>query len=286
MTGEDFALVAKLLRERSAIALEPGKEYLVESRLSPVATRHGVTLAEYIARLRNPLASRQLMDEVIEAMVTTETSFFRDVFPFDTLRKKVLPLLIEARRSERKLAIWCAAAASGQEPYTIAIILREYFPELRHWNITLLATDLSRTMVERCQAGVFSQLEVNRGLPAPLLMKYFHQQGNTWTIHEDIRSLLQCRQMNLISPWPDLPLFDLIFLRNVMIYFEVETKRVILQRMQRILKPDGYLILGGAETTLNLCDGFSRVEEWKSGYFRRAVQPGPTSTVRGTRHVT
>ena len=268
MTPDEFASVATLLRERSAIAIEPGKEYLVDSRLLPVAKRHGLaSVSEFIAKLRVP-GTYGLADEVVEAMVTTETSFFRDVQPFDTLRKTVLPELIAARRSERKLAIWCAAASSGQEPYTIAIILREWFPELATWEITFQATDISKTMLARCREGVFSQIEVNRGLPAALLVKWFKQDGSRWRIDDRLRSMIAFKPLNLAELWPPMPAFDLIFLRNVMIYFEIETKREILRKMARALRPDGRLVLGGSETTLNLSDSFQREESLKGGFYR------------------
>ena len=272
MTPADFAHVAKLLQERSAIALEPGKEYLVESRLLPVAKRHGLaTVAAYIAKLRKPGASG-LADELVEAMVTTETSFFRDVIPFDALRKHVLPELIAARRSERRLAIWCAAASSGQEPFTLAIVLREWFPELETWDITFHATDISNAMLERCRAGVYSQLEVNRGMPAALLVKWFTQEGARWRIDDRLRKMIAFRQLNLAAWWPPTPMFDLIFLRNVMIYFDVPTKRDILAKVARTLKPDGLLVLGGAESTLNLSESFQRVDAYKGGYHRLAAK--------------
>jgi chemotaxis protein methyltransferase CheR len=268
MTEFDYAFVVKLLRERGAIALDAGKEYLVESRLAPVARRHGLgTVGEFIQRLRQP-GSNGLTDELIEAMVTTETSFFRDVLPFEALRKTVLPELIVARQNEKCLKIWCAASSSGQEPYTIALILREFFPELRNWTVTFQATDISRDMLRRSREGRYSQVEVNRGLPVALLMKYFRQDGAYWQLRDDIREMIDFQPLNLAASWPPMPLFDLIFLRNVMIYFEVDTKKSILRRMTRVLRPDGYLVLGGAETTFSLDDSYGRVEALRSGYYR------------------
>jgi chemotaxis protein methyltransferase CheR len=268
MTEFDYAFVVRLLRERGAIALDVGKEYLVESRLAPVARRHGLgSVGEFIQRLRQP-GSNGLTDELIEAMVTTETSFFRDVLPFEALRKTVLPELIAARQNEKRLNIWCAASSSGQEPYTIALILREYFPELRNWKVTFQATDISREMLRRSREGRYSQVEVNRGLPVALLMKYFRQDGAHWQLRDDIREMIDFQPLNLAAAWPPMPLFDLIFLRNVMIYFDVDTKKSILRRMARVLRSDGYLVLGGAETTFSLDDSYARVEALKSGYYR------------------
>jgi chemotaxis protein methyltransferase CheR len=272
MTEADFALVAKLLYERSSIVLEPGKEYLVNSRLGPVAKRHGLAnVGEFIQKLRQP-GSNGLMTEVVEAMVTTETSFFRDIHPFETLRRTVLPELIQSRSAERSLNIWCAASSSGQEPYTIALILREYFPNLADWSIKLLATDISSEMLDRCRAGRFSQIEVNRGLPTALLLKYFRQEGATWIISDQIRSMIEFQQLNLCRPWPPMRRMDVVFMRNVMIYFDVDTKKAVLRRVAQVLRSDGYLVLGGAETTLNLDDSFQRVESLKGGYYRQRTK--------------
>lgn len=268
MNEHDYAFFAKLLLDHSALVLEPGKEYLLDMRLTPLLRKHGLdSLADLARKLRGAGAS-SLIVEVIEAMVTTETSFFRDISPFETLRATVIPELIAARSSERRLNIWCAASSSGQEPYTLAILLKEYFPLLDDWKIHLVATDISREMLARCRAGRYSQLEVNRGLPIALLLKYFHQDGAYWELRQDIRSMVDFQQLNLMHPFPHMTTMDLILLRNVMIYFEVETKKMILQRMVKALRPDGYLILGGAETTFNLEDRFQRVEHLKSGFYR------------------
>lgn len=269
MTASEYAFVAKLLHDRSAIALDAGKEYLVQSRLAPVARRHGLaSVSEFIQRLGAPSANG-LIDEVIEAMVTTETYFFRDIHPFESLRTTVLPELIEARRDEKRLAIWCAASSSGQEPYTIAMVIREYFPELIDWKITFRSTDLSLDMLRRCRDGIYSQMEINRGMPAALLVKYFRQDGTRWQIRDDLRAMIDFEQLNLAGPWPAMPKFDIVFLRNVMIYFEVETKKTILRKVGRLLQPDGYLVLGGAESTMNLDDSYRRVETMKGGFYRQ-----------------
>jgi chemotaxis protein methyltransferase CheR len=268
MSEADYVFVTRLLLDRSAIALESGKEYLVESRLAPLARRHGLgSVDEFIRRVRVDGANG-LANEVVEAMVTTETSFFRDIHPFESLRKVVVPGLITARRAEKRLTLWCAAASSGQEPYTIAIIIREYFPELLGWTVAFHATDISHDMLARCRAGVYSQVEVNRGLPAALLMKYFRQEGANWHIRADLKAMVEFRPLNLAGAWPPMPSYDLVFIRNVMIYFDIETKKSILRRVARLLRPDSYLVLGGAETTFNLDDSYERVEALKSGYYR------------------
>ncbi len=268
MTAGDFDYVCRLVRDQSAIVLEPGKEYLVESRLTPVARQLNLgSIGELVGRLRAG-ADGVLAGRVVEAMVTTETSFFRDHHPFATLRTAVLPDTIRRRAAERRLDVWCAACSTGQEPYSLAILLREYFPELADWRVNVLATDISRDVLARAREGRYSQFEANRGLPAALLVKHFRQHGSTWELNEDVRRMVEFRELNLARPWPVLPRFDLVFLRNVMIYFDVATKSAILGKVARLLRPDGYLILGGAETTLNLDGAFRRVEALKGGFYQ------------------
>jgi chemotaxis protein methyltransferase CheR len=268
VSATDFVFVAALLREQCALVLEPGKEYLIKARLTPLAHKHGLaSIDQLIERLRRG-GNNGLLTEVVEAMVTTETSFFRDIHPFETLKTSVLPQLIELRRPQRQLNIWCAASSSGQEPYSIAILLREYFPELNGWRINLAATDLSQEMLQRSRAGRYSQVEVNRGLPTPLLLKWFRQEGAFWQLDDRIRSMITFTQMNLAHPWPAMPMWDLVFLRNVMIYFDNAAKTNILGRVARVLYKDGYLLLGGAETTLNLDDSYYRNETLKSGFYQ------------------
>jgi chemotaxis protein methyltransferase CheR len=270
MTDQDFEFVRRLLLERSAIVLEPDKRYLAESRLAPLVRQlHLNSIGELIQRLRaQPYDG--LTIQVVEAMVTTETSFFRDHHPFEALRKVVLPELIRKRQEERRLQVWCAASSTGQEPYSVALLLRESFPELERaeWNVSLLATDLSGEVLARAREGRYSQIEVNRGLPAALLVKYFQQQGNTWQLSEKVRRTVEFREINLAQAWPALPPMDLVLLRNVMIYFDVPTKKAILGKLSRVLKPDGYLLLGGAETTFSLDDSYRRVEQLKSGFYQ------------------
>jgi chemotaxis protein methyltransferase CheR len=201
-------------------------------------------------------------------LATNETSFFRDHHPFEALRKSVIPTLIRNRSNVRQLNIWCAASSTGQEPYSLALLFREHFPELAGWKVSLLASDISQEVLTRAREGRFNQIEVNRGLPATLLVKHFKQHGTTWQLNEDIRRMVDFTIINLARPWPALPRMDLILIRNVMIYFEVETKKSILSRMARLLRPDGYLLLGGSETTFNLDNSFRRVEELKSGFYQ------------------
>jgi chemotaxis protein methyltransferase CheR len=268
MTDQDMRVVRKLLHEQSAIVLDAGKEYLVETRLAPLAERlHLNSIEELIAQVR-PGMGNGLSRQIVEAMVTTETSFFRDHHPFEALRKVILPELIDQRRKERTLNIWCAACSTGQEPYSLAMLIREHFPELTGWRVSLLASDISQQVLERARAGLFDQIEVNRGLPATLLVKYFDQHGTHWQLRPAIRDMVEFREMNLARAWPVLPPMSLVLLRNVMIYFDIATKKSILDKVARLLRPDGYLLLGGAETTLNLHDGYRRVEPLKGGVFK------------------
>ncbi|MFO1010992.1 MAG: protein-glutamate O-methyltransferase CheR [Planctomycetota bacterium] len=256
----DFAFLQTLVRERSAIVLDPGKEYLAESRLAPIARGAGLPgIGELVAKLRTDPRGT-LTDKVIEAMTTNETSFFRDVHPFEALRLNILPDLIKARANERTLNLWCAASSSGQEPYTIAMLIRENFPALIEWRIRFIATDISQEMLRRSRDGIYSQLEVNRGLPAKYLVKYFEKRGSDWQIKADLRSMIEFKELNLIKPWPAMPPLDVVFIRNVLIYFDLPTKRAILGNIRKVLRPDGYLFLGGAETTLSLDESFKRAQ--------------------------
>jgi chemotaxis protein methyltransferase CheR len=253
LSAENFKFIRELAHDTAAIVIEPGKEYLVETRLGPIAKQAGFrTINEFINQLRANRQATLFHDQVIDAMTTNETSFFRDFHPFETLKEHVLPKLIEQRAALKKLTIWSAASSTGQELYTIAMVLKENFPQLKDWNVSILGTDLSPTVIKHAKQGTYSQLEVNRGLPAPLLIKYFTQAETKWVINEEIKNLIEFRQMNLVQPWPIMPMFDIIFIRNVMIYFDVETKKTILKRIRQCLQPEGYLFLGTAETTLNI----------------------------------
>jgi chemotaxis protein methyltransferase CheR len=269
MTDSEFSFFCGWLKERCAIHLEEGKQYLVESRLNPLVRQMELgSIGELIGRLRDG-ADPALQTRVVEALVTTETSFFRDHNPFEALRRHVLPALIEARQREKRLAIWCAAASTGQEPYSVAILLREHFKSLTGWQVRILATDLSREVLTKARAGVYNQFEVNRGMPASLLLKYFTQHGADWRISDEVRAAVEFREVNLAGPWPITGRFDLILMRNVLIYFDVERKRKILGRVARVLAPEGYLLLGGAETTYNVDNSYRRVEFHKTGFYQR-----------------
>lgn len=260
LSPADFQFVSTLVRQRSAIVLEPEKAYLLEARLSPLARNEGFASIDAMVAQMRAQPYNGLHRKVVEAMTTNETSFFRDVHPFETLRQWVLPELLRNRAGERVLNIWCGAASSGQEVYSIAMTLREHFPELAHWRVSIVATDLSREMILRCREARYNQLEINRGLPANLLIKYFERADMDWRIREDVRRMIDFREMNLAGNWAGLPVCDLVFLRNVLIYFDDATKRQILGKVRGLMRPGGYLFLGSSETTLNLDSRFEQVK--------------------------
>lgn len=259
VTPDDFDLVRRVVRDGAAIVLDDGKEYLVESRLLPVARQRGLQgVAELVERLRRE-PHGELRTVVVEALTTNETSFFRDGRPFTALAEEILPALVGARSAERELTIWSAGCSSGQEAYSTAILVREALAGRSGWRPRILASDVSTAMLDRTREGLYTQLEVNRGLPVQRLVQHFTREGTQWRVHPDLRAMVETRQVNLAAPWPALPQMDLVLLRNVMIYFDVATKRRILANVRTLLRPGGYLLLGGAETTLNLDDRFERV---------------------------
>jgi chemotaxis protein methyltransferase CheR len=268
MNPTDFDYICDFVRGQAAIVLEPGKEYLVESRLQTLARKEKLgSLDELISRLRSD-PQNGLHRKVLDAMTTNETLFFRDIHPFEALRKSILPELMARRAQERQLHFWCGAASTGQEPYSVLMLIAEHFPELLEWDLTFIATDLCAEVLARARAGRFNQLEVNRGLPASLLVKYFVRQGAEWEFREDLRRRVEFREMNLVKDWPWLPPLDIVFLRNVLIYFDVQTKKGVLANARRRLRPGGYLLLGGAETTFNVDDAFERVTFEKTSCYR------------------
>jgi chemotaxis protein methyltransferase CheR len=266
MTGEDFDLLCRLLRERSGLMLTRDKAYLLESRLLPVARKRNMkSLDELIAALRlRP--EGDLVRDVVEAMTTNESFFFRDLVPFDQFRTFVLPQLLKTRAAKRSIRIWSAACSSGQEPYSLAMILSEEKMKLQGWQVEIIATDLSTEILEKAQAGLYSQFEVQRGLPIQLLVKYFKQQGDRWQIDPAIRSMVKFRCFNLLEDFTSFGGFDVIFCRNVLIYFDQPTKTLVLERVARILPQDGYLYLGGAETVIGITDKFQAIAEQRGIY--------------------
>jgi chemotaxis protein methyltransferase CheR len=269
LPADDFAYLAALMHERTAIVLEAGKEYLALSRLDPLAREIGCgSVAQLVTQLRLESPDSPLHERVLDALTTNETTFFRDIEPFESLRRTVLPDLITRRERTRTLAIWSAGCSTGQEPYSIAMAIREHFPELEAWNLTILGTDISPTVLERARRGRYGQLEVNRGLPAHLLVRHFTRAGMEWEIEEPIRRMVRFQRRNLITEWRGLPPFDLVFMRNVMIYFDVESKRDVLARTHQQLAANGYLLLGSSETTYNLSDDFERQLDGRAAWYR------------------
>ena len=270
IAADEFQYVSTLVRERSAIVLEVGKEYLVESRLTALArTLEYDSLSSLIRELRTKKCP-QLVNHVIEAMTTNETLFFRDRHPFEALQEDIIPDLIKKRADSKKLTFWCAASSSGQEPYSVCIMLREHFPQLLNWDIQFICSDISELMLKRTREGIYSQLEINRGMPARLMVKYFLKEGATWQAKPELREMITTRQLNLAGQWATIPPCDIVFIRNVLIYFDTTVKREILGKILRILKPGGTMLLGGSETTIHIDDEYERVRAAGSWVYRVA----------------
>jgi len=266
VTPLDYDFLRKCLKERSGLVLSAEKQYLVESRLLPVARKAGLGgLRELVAALKHD-GDEALMAKVVEAMTTNETFFFRDKTPFEHFRSTVLPALFAARRATRIIRVWCAAASTGQEPYSLAMVLNEMAGDVAGWRIELFATDLSNEVLEKARAGIYSQFEVQRGLPIQLLIKYFARTGDMWQIAPEIRAMVRFQQLNLLADCTRLGIFDLIFCRNVLIYFDQQTKTAVLNRLGRAIAGDGYLVLGAAETVIGLTDSFKTVPELRGLY--------------------
>ncbi len=266
MTPQDFDYLRQLLRDRSGLVLSAEKQYLAESRLLPVARRHGLTtLGELVGKLKAATAA-PLTAEVVEAMTTNETFFFRDKLPFDHFRDTVLPALIAGREREKRIRIWCTACSTGQEPYSLAMMLKGMGAKLAGFRIEIVATDISGDVLERAKSGIYSQFEVQRGLPIQQLVKFFSQTGEAWQIAAEIRAMVQFRPLNLLKDFSTLGTFDMIFCRNVLIYFDKNTKISVLNRLARQMPEDGFLALGAAETVVGLTDAFKPMVDRRGLY--------------------
>jgi chemotaxis protein methyltransferase CheR len=271
MNTADYDFLAEFLQKNSGLSLGQGKAYLLESRLMPIANSLGLNSLSELVRDLQRAQSQPLKTAVIEAMTTNETLFFRDKKPFDDLVERMLPTILKARAAQKKLRIWCAACSSGQEPYSIVMALREHYPQLQHeWNVEIIATDLNDQILAKAKSGIYTQFEVQRGLSIQMLMKYFQKSETGWQIKPDVRSWIQWRQLNLLDPFRLLGRFDVIFCRNVLIYFDPTTKKQILDRMEPMLESHGYLVLGGAETVLGICDSFRRAEGFQAAVYNPA----------------
>ena len=275
MTPSEYEFLRKLLKERSGLDLSSDKQYLVESRLVPLARKAGLPgITELVQKMKD--GPDDLTSEVVEAMTTNETFFFRDKIPFDHLRETILPALVQAFASRRSLRIWCAASSTGQEPYSIAMCVKES-SALAGWRVEIVATDLSQAVLKKSKAGIFSQFEVQRGLPIQMLVKHFTQVGELWHLNADIRSMVQHRQLNLLHDFSHLGTFDVIFCRNVLIYFDQDTKVGIFERLARMLESEGVLLLGAAESVVGISDAFKPYPD-RRGLYRanpdRAARAG------------
>jgi chemotaxis protein methyltransferase CheR len=278
LTPSDYDYLRKFLKERSGLALSADKQYLVESRLLPVARRKGVSgLSELIKKMKEP-GSETLVIDVIEAMMTNESLFFRDKIPFEHFRDTIMPALLVARANQKRIRIWCAASSGGQEPYSLAMALKEMSAALAGWRVEILATDLSLDVLEKAKAGIYSQFEVQRGLPIQMLVKYFTQVGEMWQIAPEIRAMIQYRPFNLLHDFNQFGRFDVVFCRNVLIYFDQPTKVGVLDRMAKVIEPDGYLVMGAAETVVGLTTSFRPIAD------RRALY-GPNPPPAGVPHL-
>lgn len=256
MKPDDFDFITGLVKERSGLILTKDKAYLLESRLMPVARKHELsTLDELIGEIRTK-KDEQIITQVIEAMTTNESFFFRDIKPFELFRNEILPFLLKSRTARKSFRIWCAAASSGQEPYTLAMILKEEAAKLAGWRYEIVATDISTEILEKATAGVYSQFEVQRGLPIDYLVKYFKKKDDLWEIDASLRSVVKFKEFNLLGNLKVLGTFDIVFCRNVLIYFDRPTKSMVLHQISDLMPNDGILFLGGAETVVGISDEF------------------------------
>jgi chemotaxis protein methyltransferase CheR len=256
MTITDFDFICQILKTRSGLLLTNDKAYLLESRLLPVARKWKLATFDDLVRLIRTKNDEAVIRDVVEAMTTNESFFFRDTKPFDQFKQICLPALLKARASQKTIRIWSAACSSGQEAYSLAMILSEMGAQLNGWKIDIVGTDLSQEILNRAKDGLYSQFEVQRGLPITLLVKYFQQTGDRWKISDAIRSKVQYREWNLLNDPAPLGKFDIVYCRNVLIYFDQPTKAKVLAGIAKQMPDDGYLFLGGAETVLGISDKF------------------------------
>lgn len=258
MSGGDFEYFCNLIKDRSGIVLSPEKAYLVENRLAPIARQHEHADVPELLRAIRSSRDETLLREVTDALTTNESFFFRDKKPFDNFRQIMLPHILETRASRRRLRIWCAACSSGQEPYSLAMILKEMGAAFDGWRIEIVATDISHDILDRAKAGVFSQFEVQRGLPAKMLVNYFEKNGDNWAVKQDVKSMVDFKFFNLLETPRTLGTFDIVFCRNVLIYFDQPTKQTVLDSIASTSEKDAFLVLGAAETMIGLSNAFER----------------------------
>jgi len=265
MNSQDFEFLAKLLKEKSGLMLTPDKVYLLESRLTPLSRKRGMDSLDALIQKMRSSSDAGLIKDVTEAMTTNESFFFRDNTPFDIFKDQVLPAMEKARPNKR-LRIWCAAASTGQEPYSLAILLKDNWAKWQNWNIEIVGTDICTQVLEKAKSGTYSQFEVQRGLPIQTLIKHFKQEGDVWRLNEDVRRMVTFRPFNLLGSFAALGSFDIIYCRNVLIYFDRPTKKEVLERMQATLAKDGTLFLGAAETVLGITDKLRPIRGFRGMY--------------------
>ncbi|MGD0191843.1 MAG: protein-glutamate O-methyltransferase CheR [Rhizomicrobium sp.] len=266
MNANDFNFIATLLKERSGLSLTQEKVYLFDTRLLPIARRHNhASLQQLIAAMRNA-RSETLIAEVVDAMTTNETSFFRDRHPFDAMKKVILPGLIQRRAAQRHLRIWSAASSTGQEAYSLAMMLLDDFPALAGWHVEIVGTDISPTVIARARDGLYSTFEVQRGLSIQLLLKHFEQIGDQWRIRPGLRKMVDFRLFNLLGDLTSLGQFDVVLCRNVLIYFDLPLKTRILDALHGRIVRDGALVLGGAESVFGICSKFTDIAGLRGVY--------------------
>lgn len=260
MKSADFELYQKILYDESGLVVTPEKSYLLDSRLSPIAKRWDLEGIDALtAMLRTPVPNRAIIKDVVEAMTTNETSFFRDMTPFNNFENAIIPYLLENKAPGSSIKIWCAACSSGQEPYSLAMLLKENEAKLKGMRFDIYATDLSTEILDTAKTAKYSQFEVQRGMPIQLLMKYFTQEGEAWHLNDDIKRMIRFEPLNLLKPFAMPGKFDIIFCRNVLIYFDKETKKDVLERLHQKMHGDGFLFLGGAETVFGITESFKAV---------------------------
>jgi chemotaxis protein methyltransferase CheR len=257
VSDPDLVVIAGYVESRSAILCPADKHYLFEARLRPVLRQHGLTDMHELAQKLRSGTNSPLGEDVVDAMTTNETSWFRDIHPFDTLRQNLLPELM-ATKTNRTLNIWSAACSTGQELYSLAMMMDLQMPQLQGWDVRLHGTDLSREVIDQAKAGRYSALEVNRGLPAQYLARYMTRDGAHYVVSEQLRRRATWERLNFIAPWPIMPRFDVVLCRNVLIYFDLDVRARIIRKIRDTLTPGGYLLLGSSETSIGDVEGFSR----------------------------
>ncbi len=276
MNPEVFEFLSDLVKTESGLVLTPDKSYLLESRLMPIVRARGMKEMEDLVAAAKSKTDKALINEITEAMTTNESFFFRDTRPFDTFRDASLPFLLDARKQTKLIRIWCAAASSGQEPYSLAMILKEMQAKMAGWRVEIIGTDLSTEILDKAKNGVYTQFEVQRGLPVQLLVKYFEKKEEHWQIKSEIRDMVKYKPLNLLDPFTGMGKFDIVFCRNVLIYFDQPTKTKVLEKIHGLMPNDGVLYLGGAESVLGISDKFRPVPNFRGVYEMASENGGVT----------